>query len=114
MPPARSTNSNGRLRQPARTSSPPPSPATLAPVAAQHCAQDCIQVHGGIGFTWEHDTNVYYRRAIVLAACFGRAADYPQQVVDTATDHRHASSSTSTWTRTPRSCARRSAPKSLR
>jgi alkylation response protein AidB-like acyl-CoA dehydrogenase len=59
--------------------------ATLAPVAAQHCTQDCIQVHGGIGFTWEHDTNVYYRRAIVLAACFGRAADYPQQVLDTAT-----------------------------
>jgi alkylation response protein AidB-like acyl-CoA dehydrogenase len=59
--------------------------ATLAPAAAQHCAQDCIQVHGGIGFTWEHDTNVYYRRAIVLAACFGRAADYPQQVIDIAT-----------------------------
>ena len=59
--------------------------ATLAPVAAQHCAQDCIQVHGGIGFTWEHDTNVYYRRAIVLAACFGRAADYPQRVIDVAT-----------------------------
>lgn len=59
--------------------------ATLAPVAAQHTTQDCIQVHGGIGFTWEHDTNVYYRRAIVLAACFGRAADYPQQVVDVAT-----------------------------
>ena len=59
--------------------------ATLAPGAAQHCAQDCIQVHGGIGFTWEHNTNIYYRRAILLAACFGRAADYPQQVVDTAT-----------------------------
>ncbi len=59
--------------------------ATLAPVAAQHCAQDCIQVHGGIGFTWEHDTNIYYRRAIVLAAAFGRHADYPQHVVDTAT-----------------------------
>ncbi|KMO72561.1 acyl-CoA dehydrogenase [Mycolicibacterium chubuense] len=59
--------------------------ATLAPVAAQHCAQDCIQVHGGIGFTWEHDTNVYYRRAIVLAAAFGRHADYPQKVVDAAT-----------------------------
>ena len=24
---------------------------------AQRCTQDCIQVHGGIGFTWEHDTN---------------------------------------------------------
>src|SRR4029079_4281921 len=59
--------------------------ATLAPAAAQRCTQDCIQVHGGIGFTWEHDTNVYYRRALVLAACFGRAPDYPQQVVDVAT-----------------------------
>ncbi|MCV7228249.1 acyl-CoA dehydrogenase [Mycolicibacterium komossense] len=59
--------------------------ATLAPHAAQHCAEDCIQVHGGIGFTWEHDTNVYYRRALLLAACFGRATDYPQLVVDTAT-----------------------------
>ncbi|GJF11198.1 acyl-CoA dehydrogenase [Mycolicibacterium cyprinidarum] len=59
--------------------------ATLAPVAAQHCTQDCIQVHGGIGFTWEHDTNVYYRRALVLAASFGRAAEYPQRVVDLAT-----------------------------
>lgn len=59
--------------------------ATLAPEAAQHCTQDCIQVHGGIGFTWEHDAGVYYRRALILAASFGRRADYPQQVVDTAT-----------------------------
>ncbi len=59
--------------------------ATLAPAAAQRCAQDCIQVHGGIGFTWEHDTNVYYRRALMLAACFGRSSEYPQRVVDTAT-----------------------------
>lgn len=59
--------------------------ATLAPVAAQHTTQDCIQVHGGIGFTWEHDTNVYYRRALVLAASFGRASEYPQRVVDLAT-----------------------------
>src|SRR5262249_25511768 len=42
--------------------------ATLAPTAAQRCTQDCIQVHGGIGFTWEHDCNVYYRRALMLAA----------------------------------------------
>ncbi|MDT5093030.1 MAG: hypothetical protein QOH60_2393 [Mycobacterium sp.] len=59
--------------------------ATLAPSAAQRCTQDCIQVHGGIGFTWEHDTNVYYRRALGIVAAFGRAADYPQVVVDTAT-----------------------------
>jgi len=59
--------------------------ATLAPDAVLHTTQDCIQVHGGIGFTWEHDTNVYYRRALLLAACFGRTGDYPQQVVDIAT-----------------------------
>src|SRR5271167_1768874 len=59
--------------------------ATLAPSAAQRCTQDCIQVHGGIGFTWEHDTNIYYRRALLLAAGFGRRSEYPQRVVDTAT-----------------------------
>lgn len=59
--------------------------ATLAPATAQRCTQDCIQVHGGIGFTWEHDTNVYYRRALMLAACFGRGSEYPQRVVYTAT-----------------------------
>ncbi len=57
---------------------------TLAPAAAQHCAQDCIQVHGGIGFTWEHDTNVYYRHTLGLVAAFGRPTDYPQRVFDTA------------------------------
>jgi alkylation response protein AidB-like acyl-CoA dehydrogenase len=60
--------------------------ATLAPAAVLHCTQDCIQVHGGIGFTWEHDTNVYYRRALLLTACFGRTSEYPQQVVDIATN----------------------------
>src|SRR5271168_3754321 len=59
--------------------------ATLAPAAAQRCTQDCIQVHGGIGYTWEHDAGVYYRRALMVAACFGRRSEYPQKVVDTAT-----------------------------
>ncbi|GFG76697.1 acyl-CoA dehydrogenase [Mycobacterium botniense] len=30
-----------------------------------------IQVHGGIGFTWEHDAHLHMRRARVLAALFG-------------------------------------------
>jgi alkylation response protein AidB-like acyl-CoA dehydrogenase len=59
--------------------------ATLAPAAAQRCAQDCIQVHGGIGFTWEHDTNVYYRHTLGLVAAFGRSGEYRQKVFDTAT-----------------------------
>jgi alkylation response protein AidB-like acyl-CoA dehydrogenase len=59
--------------------------ATLAPETAQRCAQDCIQVHGGIGFTWEHDANIYYRRILGLVAAFGGLVAYPQLVFDTAT-----------------------------
>jgi alkylation response protein AidB-like acyl-CoA dehydrogenase len=45
--------------------------AVLAPDAAVSCAQDCIQVHGGIGYTWEHDAHIYYRRALTLRALTG-------------------------------------------
>ncbi|MGL4559691.1 MAG: acyl-CoA dehydrogenase family protein, partial [Afipia sp.] len=31
--------------------------------AFQHCAKNNIQVHGGMGFTWEFDCHLYYRRA---------------------------------------------------
>jgi alkylation response protein AidB-like acyl-CoA dehydrogenase len=37
--------------------------ATLALPAADQNAQLNIQVHGGIGFTWEHDAHLYLRRA---------------------------------------------------
>jgi alkylation response protein AidB-like acyl-CoA dehydrogenase len=39
--------------------------ATSAP-AAYFCSNLNIQVHGGIGFTWEHDAHMYLRRATVL------------------------------------------------
>ncbi len=42
--------------------------AALALAAADECAQLNIQVHGGIGFTWEHDAHVYLRRATALEA----------------------------------------------
>jgi alkylation response protein AidB-like acyl-CoA dehydrogenase len=40
--------------------------ATLAIPAADFCAQHNMQVHGGIGFTWEHDTHLFLRRATVV------------------------------------------------
>ncbi|MGP3685646.1 acyl-CoA dehydrogenase [Streptomyces sp. IBSNAI002] len=39
--------------------------------AAYSCAKDCIQVLGGIGFTWEHDAHVYLRRALVARQLLG-------------------------------------------
>ncbi|MET0882735.1 MAG: acyl-CoA dehydrogenase [Acidimicrobiales bacterium] len=40
--------------------------ATVALPAADECANLNIQVHGGVGFTWEHDAHLYLRRATAL------------------------------------------------
>jgi alkylation response protein AidB-like acyl-CoA dehydrogenase len=39
-------------------------------------AKDCIQVLGGIGFTWEHDAHLYLRRAVALRQLLGGAAPW--------------------------------------
>jgi 3-oxochol-4-en-24-oyl-CoA dehydrogenase len=36
----------------------------LSLTAAAHCAKQCVQVLGGIGFTWEHDAHFYLKRAM--------------------------------------------------
>ena len=41
--------------------------------AARHVAGDAIQVHGGIGFTWEYDLHLYFKRAKALEPQFGDA-----------------------------------------
>jgi alkylation response protein AidB-like acyl-CoA dehydrogenase len=42
--------------------------ASLAIPAADECVNLGMQVHGGIGFTWEHDCHVYMRRSCGIAA----------------------------------------------
>ncbi|HUJ76934.1 MAG TPA: acyl-CoA dehydrogenase, partial [bacterium] len=39
--------------------------------AFQYAAQENIQTHGGMGFTWEYDCHLYYRRAKLLGLCLG-------------------------------------------
>jgi alkylation response protein AidB-like acyl-CoA dehydrogenase len=43
----------------------------LAGEAAIANGKACIQVHGGMGFTWEGDPHLYLKRAVVLTASFG-------------------------------------------
>ena len=43
----------------------------LAPAAFFQCAKDCVQVLGGIGFTWEHDAHLYLKRALACRALTG-------------------------------------------
>ncbi|GAA4819900.1 acyl-CoA dehydrogenase [Tomitella cavernea] len=58
--------------------------AAVAAAAALDCAvdnaKDCIQVLGGIGFTWEHDAHLYFRRALGLRQVLGGSASWRRHV----------------------------------
>jgi alkylation response protein AidB-like acyl-CoA dehydrogenase len=49
--------------------------------AAWLAAKENIQTHGGIGFTWEMDCHLYYRRAKVLGLSLGSAPFWKDRVV---------------------------------
>ncbi|MDH3644367.1 MAG: acyl-CoA dehydrogenase family protein, partial [Gammaproteobacteria bacterium] len=50
--------------------------------AYQLCSRDNIQVHGGMGFTWEFDCHLYYRRSNYLALELGGLTDWENKLVD--------------------------------
>ena len=44
--------------------------------------QDCVQLHGGIGVTWEHDIHLYLRRATVNRGLFGTPEDHREVLAE--------------------------------
>ena len=42
--------------------------------------QDCIQLHGGIGVTWEHDLHIFLRRVTLYRSLFGTPEDHNLRV----------------------------------
>ncbi|UNS96809.1 acyl-CoA dehydrogenase [Streptomyces tubbatahanensis] len=50
--------------------------ASAALEAAHTCAKDCVQILGGVGFTWEHDAHLYLRRAVVARQLLGTGATH--------------------------------------
>jgi alkylation response protein AidB-like acyl-CoA dehydrogenase len=44
--------------------------------------QDCVQMHGGIGVTWEHDIHLYLRRASVDRVTWGTPAEHRRRLAD--------------------------------
>jgi alkylation response protein AidB-like acyl-CoA dehydrogenase len=54
----------------------------LADEAAWANARACIQVHGGMGFTWEVPIHLYLKRALVRAHAFGTAEDRSAAVAE--------------------------------
>lgn len=66
--------------------------AEAAAIAALACGDAAdlatatnIQVHGGIGFTWEHTAHLYYRRALTSSVLWGTADDHAQRLYLLAT-----------------------------
>jgi len=45
-----------------------------------HCAAETIQIHGGIGFTWEHAAHMYFKRAKATETLFGDPAFHRERV----------------------------------
>ena len=68
-------------------------PALAVSIAQATCsaafsriAADSIQVHGGIGFTWEHQAHLYFKRAATDAALLGSAEQHRARVADLVLD----------------------------
>ncbi len=50
--------------------------------ASREVANRGVQVHGGIGFTWEHDLQLYYKRSKASEILFGDANHHRAQLAD--------------------------------
>ena len=49
--------------------------------AFRHCAKNNVQVHGGMGFTWQMDCHLFYRRSNQLALALGSQPDWEEKLV---------------------------------
>ena len=56
--------------------------ASYAADATTWVAGTALQVHGGIGFTWEHDLHLYLRRIEADAALFGSAREQRRRLAE--------------------------------
>jgi alkylation response protein AidB-like acyl-CoA dehydrogenase len=60
--------------------------AAVAHIAAStaylRAAGENIQVHGGIGITWEHDAHLHLKRAQGSATLFGSPAQYRDRLAE--------------------------------
>ncbi|MCW3479666.1 acyl-CoA dehydrogenase family protein [Neisseriaceae bacterium JH1-16] len=53
---------------------------TVADAAARFAAQEAIQLHGGVGFTWEYDPHLYFKRAQAFSHWLGSADAWRERV----------------------------------
>jgi hypothetical protein len=51
-------------------------------IAPRAVTQACIQLHGAIGFTDEHDIGLYPKRGMLLSSLFGNAAAQRRRYIE--------------------------------
>jgi alkylation response protein AidB-like acyl-CoA dehydrogenase len=54
----------------------------IAGDAAMKNARACIQVHGGMGYTWEVPAHYYLKRVWVLENAFGDGGEHAEQMAE--------------------------------
>ena len=54
--------------------------------SARHIGQEAIQMHGGLGFTWEGSPHLYFKRATTDALTLGSASEHVDRVGRLAID----------------------------
>ena len=62
--------------------------------AAQFCAREALQLHGGVGFTWEYDPHLYLRRAQASSQRLGPLPWWLEQVAAQLIDHSESTEQT--------------------
>ena len=50
--------------------------------ALSHCAGENIPIHGGVGFTMEHDAQLYFKRAAYMNAYLGLPSQHASEISD--------------------------------
>jgi len=45
-------------------------------------AEEMMQMHGGVGYTWEYDCHLFYRRAKLLSAALGTPSSWKHKLID--------------------------------
>jgi alkylation response protein AidB-like acyl-CoA dehydrogenase len=50
--------------------------------AYRHCSAENIQIHGGVGFTWEYDCHLYFKRAKAIEVTYGDPTAHRERVAE--------------------------------
>ena len=82
LPSCRLASASIQRTAPSASPATPHAAKAAANEAARRCAKDGIQIHGGIGYTWEHDLHLCMRRAYASEYLLGSSDWHHDRLAD--------------------------------